>query len=72
MKNKLKKLGEQGLVACWEDSGKIALVGTNNVIWQVGKDGILRRGRKDGMNMGDMAETASGERQRGENSMVDA
>jgi len=38
----------------------------------VGKGGILRRGRKDGMNMGDIAETASGERQCGENSMVDA
>ena len=30
MKNKSKKLGEQGLMACWEDSGKTALVGTNN------------------------------------------
>ena len=50
----------------------MALVGTNNVIWQVGKGSILRRGRKDGMNMGDMAEMASGERWHGGNSMVDA
>ena len=59
-------------MACWKDSGKTALVVPNNVIWRVGKGGILRRDRKDGMNMSDIAETASGERQHEGNSMVDA
>jgi len=57
-------------VACWEDNGKTALVGINNVIWRVGKGSILRRGRKDGVNMGDVAEMASQERRCRGNSMV--